>query len=66
MNFIGACLLLHSDEIIAFYLLETLLVEYQLQEVYINEFQGLYRHCKVIENLISEKLPDLSAHLSVH
>jgi len=30
MNFIGACLLLHSDEVLTYYLLETILNDYEL------------------------------------
>ena len=63
MNFIGACLLLHSDETVAFYLLESLLVDFELREVDHGEFVGLYRHCKMIDALMCEKLPDLHQHL---
>jgi len=34
MNFIAATLLYHSDETICFYLLQTLLSDYGLKEVY--------------------------------
>lgn len=63
MNFLGACLLLHSDEVIAFYFLESLLVDYELGEVYLGGFSGLYKHCKITDCLISEKLPVFYAHL---
>ncbi len=42
MNYITAILLLHSDEVIAFELLEHLLNDYQLKEVYINDLEGLH------------------------
>ena len=35
MDYIAACLLYHSDPIIAFSLLESILDEYELREVYI-------------------------------
>lgn len=57
MNFLSACLLLHSDEIITFYLLETLLSEYELKDVYMSGFEGLYKHCKIVDALLKEKLP---------
>lgn len=60
MNFLGACLLLHSDEVITFYLLETLLSDYELKEVYMNNFEGLYKHCKIVDALLKEKIPNLS------
>lgn len=63
MNFIGACLLLHSDEVLAFHFLETLLVEYELRQVYLGEFVGLYKHCKIVDALLQEKMPLLHLHL---
>ena len=45
MNFIAATLLFHSDEYIAFGLFESLLIEFELQEVYMNDLKGLYKHC---------------------
>lgn len=63
MNFITAILLLHSDEVIAFELLEHLLNDYQLKDVYLNDLEGLHKHCKIIDALIFEKLPELSHHL---
>ena len=63
MNFIGACLLLHSDEVMAFHFLEMLLVEYELRHVYLGEFVGLYKHCKIIDALVGEKMPILHDHL---
>ena len=63
MNFIGACLLLHSDEVVAFHFLEMLLVEYELRHVYLGEFIGLYKHCKIIDALVGEKMPVLHDHL---
>eukprot|EP00347_Sterkiella_histriomuscorum_P006456 403352707 len=62
MNFLSACLLLHSDEVIAFYLLETLLSDYELKDVYMSGFEGLYKHCKIVDALLKEKLPNLQQH----
>ncbi|CDW91372.1 tbc domain containing protein [Stylonychia lemnae] len=66
MNFIGACLLLHSDEVLTFYLIETLLKEYELNQVYGQEFLGLIKHFKIMEGLIQEKMPDLGDHLRLN
>ncbi len=55
-------MLLHSDEAIAFFLLEALLVDYELRDVYLSEFVGLYKHCKIIDALLSEKMPELGNH----
>lgn len=61
MNYIAAILLIHSDEVIAFQLLEHLLNDYQLSDVYINDLEGLHKHCRIIDALILEKLPKLSS-----
>jgi hypothetical protein len=62
MNFLSASLLIHSDEIISFYLLETLLSDYELKDVYMSGFEGLYKHCKIIDALLKEKMPKLYHH----
>lgn len=62
MNFLAACLLLHSDEILAFYFLETLLAEYELREVYTIDFIGLYKHCKILDAIMNEKMFSLQNH----
>lgn len=62
MNFLSACLLYHSDEILAFYMLETFLSDYDLKDVYLSSFEGLYKHCKIIEALMKEKMPELHEH----
>jgi hypothetical protein len=62
MNFIAASLLLHSDAIIAFGLLEIMLDDFELKEVYTDQLIGLYKHCKILDSLIGETLPDLYQH----
>ena len=62
MNFIAACLLYHSDEIIAFGLFDALLNDYGLREVYTSELVGLFKHARIMEAILSEKLPDLYEH----
>jgi len=59
MNFIAASLLYHSDEISAFGLFESLLDEYELKHVYMSDLAGLYKHSKIIDALICERLPIL-------
>lgn len=66
MNFIAATLLYHSDEYIAFGLFEILLIDYDLQDVYMNGLSGLYKHSKIIDALINEKIPALHNHLVKH
>lgn len=66
MNFIAASLLLHSDEVIAFTLFEYLLNECKLRDVYVRDLEGLYRHCKIIEVVLIDKIPELYEHLSKH
>lgn len=63
MNFIGACLLFHSNDVIAFHLFDYLLNELRLKDVYGKDLEGLYRHCKIIEALMQEKLNRLYLHL---
>ena len=62
MNFIAAVLLYHSDTIIAFGLLEILLNDYNLKEVYMPGLQGLYTHCSIINALIAAKLHRIYEH----
>lgn len=62
MNFIAASLLYHSDEIIAFYLLERILNEYKYKDIYLNEMEGFHKHCRIIEYLLLEKIPLLYEH----
>jgi hypothetical protein len=41
MNFIAASLLHHSNEVMAFYLFETILNDYKLKEVYLGNLEGV-------------------------
>src|SRR4051812_22218845 len=66
MNFITACLLYHSDPYIAFGLLEILLNDYNLRDVYMQDLKGLYTHCSIINALIAAKLPQLYDHFIKH
>ena len=52
MNFIAASLLIHSDEIMTFYLFETLLNDYKLKEVYLGNLEGVEKHFKIIDAII--------------
>jgi len=52
MNTIAGTLLYHSDEIMAFGLLDMILNDYNLKSVYMNGFPDLYLHCNVIEAIV--------------
>lgn len=41
MNFIAASLLVHSNEVIAYYLFERLLKDYKLKEIYDGNLEGI-------------------------
>jgi hypothetical protein len=45
MNFIGAALLYHSDEVVSHYLFERLLKDYGLIDVYSDNLGGVDKHC---------------------
>ena len=57
MNFIAACLLYHSDPVIAFGLFESILDDYELRDVYLGQLSGLYKHCKILDSVINVALP---------
>lgn len=59
MNTIAGTLLYHSDEIMAFGLLDMILNDYNLKSVYMNGFPGLYLHCKVNESIVAEEKPNI-------
>ena len=56
MNFIAASLLYHSDPIIAFGIFEIILTDYELRDVYLDDLSGFYKHCKILDLLMSETL----------
>lgn len=60
MNTIAGTLLYHTDEIMAFGLLDMILNDYNLKSVYMSGFPGLYLHCRIIESIIAEEKPNLS------
>ena len=41
MNFIAASLLIHSNEVMAFFLFETILNDFKLSEVYEGNLEGI-------------------------
>jgi hypothetical protein len=62
MNFIVGSLLYHCNEEIVFWMFVTLIEEFELHDIYEPNLPGLYKHCFVIEKLISSNLNDLHKH----
>jgi len=48
MNNIAACLLYHTNEIVAFELVIRLLNDYHLKEVVMTKLPGFYQHCEIL------------------
>jgi hypothetical protein len=66
MNFIAASLLFHSNEVIAFYLFESILNDYKLKDIYLGNLEGIQKHFSIIEAIINSELPELHKHLKNH
>ena len=64
LNYIVASLYFHCGEVLAFELTIRLLNDYHLKEVYMSNLPGLHMHSEVIDKLVREELPDLSAHFA--
>lgn len=62
MNNIAACLLYHSDQVLAFELLIRTINDYHLKEVHMAQFPGLYEHCETFDLILPHKMPKLAAH----
>ncbi len=52
MNFVVASLLLHCSEEITFWLLISLVEDYDMRNIYRPEVPGLYQHCFLLEKLL--------------
>lgn len=59
MNFIVAALLWHCTEVEAFWLMVSLMEDYELRDNYMPGLPGLTKHTQIIELLTFEHLPDL-------
>ena len=62
MNFIVGALLLHSNEVMAFWLFVSLIEDCEMRDIYMNGLPGLYKHSLIINSLIIGNLTDLSEH----
>jgi Rab GTPase-activating protein 1 len=63
MNYIGAAMLVHSDEVVTFWLLVTLFEKYEVRDVFANGLAGSAFYMRKLERLINEYLPELGNHL---
>lgn len=59
MNTIAGTLLYHTDEVMAFGLIDMICNDYNLKSVYMSGFPGLYLQCKIIECIIKEEKPNI-------
>ncbi|CAG9333113.1 unnamed protein product [Blepharisma stoltei] len=66
MNLIAAALLWHTSEIHAFWLLVSLINDFDLTALFLPGFPGLEKHCHVADFMLIEYLPALYEHLSRH
>ena len=62
MNFIVGALLYHSNEEISFWLFVSLVEDYEMREIYLPNFPGLYKHTQIIDMLIFEKIREIYQH----
>lgn len=62
MNNIAASLLFHTSEVVAFELVIRMLNDYHLKEVHMIELPGFKFHCRVLEAMFSDLIPDLAQH----
>ena len=53
MNFIVGSLLWHCSEEAAFWLFVSLIEDYDMRDIYQPELPGLYKHCTVMQQLLS-------------
>ena len=60
MNFIVASLFYHCGEVLAFEMTIRALNDCHLKAIYMCQLPGLIFHCKVLQALLEEELPDLS------
>lgn len=66
MNFIAAALLYHAGEVAAFWLMCALIDKYQLKDILQPGLPGLNHHNEIIQQRVSEELPDLHRHLQAN
>ena len=59
MNFIVASLFYHCGEVLAFEMTIRALNDYHLKAIYMSQLPGLIFHCKVLQALLLEEIPDL-------
>jgi hypothetical protein len=59
MNNIAASLLYHTNDVLGFELVIRALNDYHLKEVHMNKLPGLYSHCELLDEIISDKLEDV-------
>ena len=60
MKFIVASLFYHCGEVLAFEMTIRALNDYHLKDIYMCQLPGRIFHCKVLQALLEEELPDLS------
>ena len=65
MNFIVAALLQHCTEEVAFWLFVSLIEDYEMRDIYLQNTPGMFKHCQLLQLLEMEHLPDLFQYLSV-
>ena len=62
MNFVVASLLYHASEEIAVWLFVALVEDYELRDVYLPEVPGLFKHSRIIGQLLRTHNPKVAAH----
>jgi len=62
MNFLAGSLLFHCNEEIAFWLLASLIEDFELRDIYCPGLPGLYKHCQMLDLLFFQKIPKLYKH----
>ena len=62
MNFIVGALLLHANEVMAFWLFVTLIEDCEMRDVYMTGLPGLFKHSHIVSSLITSNLTDLAHH----
>ena len=66
MNFLGAALLHHCSEEVAFWLFVSLIEDYEMRDIYQNGTPGVYKHNQLLQLLQMEHLGDLFQHLCLN
>jgi hypothetical protein len=66
MNFIAAAILWHASEVDAFWIFVRMMEDYELRDIYLENFPGVSKHCQIITLLLLEYMPKLHQHFCIN